>query len=294
MPLPVKPQTTPQRDGRTPERAEPLCDVEPPSGVARGRRVPYPLRPMEQRPQIPPALRPYAETARALGARLTREALGPGRSSSRLDDMARRLQRELDRMIQQKFDSVPGDGEVACSAGCDHCCRTLPVMVSPVEVFALIHRVHDTHGADRALRERLVGPAAAETGGAASPAGPLPPGPLPPGPLPPCPLLGAEGLCIVYSSRPLACRGCVSADAQACAACDEDRLVPRSTVHQLGAAAMVKGVCDALDGLGLASAPVELRAALCLASRDGEAERRWFRGEDVFATPASWEADRER
>jgi Putative zinc- or iron-chelating domain len=192
-------------------------------------------------------------------------------------------------MMQQKFDSVPGEGEVACSAGCDHCCRTLPVMVSPVEVFTLIHRVRATHGADRALRERLMGPAAAETGGATSP-----PGSLPPGPLTPCPLLGTEGLCIVYSSRPLACRGCVSADAAACSACGEDRLVPRSTVHQLGAAAMVKGVCDALDGLGLASAPVELRAALSLASRDSEAERRWFRGEDVFATPASREADRER
>lgn len=242
------------------------------ASVARGSRVPYSLRPMEQPPQIPPALRPYAEAARALGARFTRDALGPGRSSSRLDDLARRLQRELDRMVQQKFDSLPGDGEVACSAGCDHCCRTLPVMVSPIEVFTLVHRVRDTHGAALTAPART-GPAPA-TGAAPAP-----------GSLPPCPLLGPDGLCTVYSSRPLACRGCVSADVEACAVCaasDGNQLVPRSTVHQLGAGAMIKGVCDALDSLGLISTPVELRAALALAFSDSEAEKDWFRGEDVF------------
>ncbi len=263
------------------------------ASVARGSRVPYSLRPMEQPPQIPPALRPYAEAARALGSRLTRDALGPGRSSSRLDDLARRLQRELDRMVQQKFDSLPGEGEVACSAGCDHCCRTLPVMVSPIEVFTLVHRVRDTHGAAPGLGECLPGLWAADTGGGAtSAADPTAParrgaasltGAAPaPGSLPPCPLLGPDGLCVVYSSRPLACRGCVSADVEACATCDGNGLVPRSTVHQLGAAAMMKGVCDALDSLGLVSSMVELRAALALALGDSEAEKGWFRGEDVF------------
>ncbi len=141
---------------------------------------------MEQRPQIPPALRPYADAARTLGARRTRESLGPGRSSSRLDDLARRLQREFDRMAQQKFDSLPGTGEVACSAGCDHCCRTLPVMVSPIEVFIIVHRVRDTHGSDPA-------PAATPASAAPIPFLPVPcwdrtvcapctaPGPLPAG-----------------------------------------------------------------------------------------------------------------
>lgn len=228
---------------------------------------------MEQRPQIPPALRPYAEAARALGARLTMDALGPGRSSSRLDDLARRVQRELDRMVQEKFDALPGDGDVACSAGCDHCCRTLPVLVSPIEVFTLVHRVRDTHSADPTASART---GTAPTSGAA-PA---------PGSLPPCPLLGPDGLCSVYSSRPLACRGCVSADVEACVACaagDGNQLVPRSTVHQLGAGAMIKGVCDALDSLSLVSTPVELRPALALALSDGEAEKAWFRGEDVFS-----------
>jgi hypothetical protein len=70
--------------------------------------------------------------------------------------------------------------------------------------------------------------------------------------------------------------------AEACTACDGNQLVPRSTVHQLGAAAMMKGVCDASDSLGLVSTLVELRAALALALNDGDAEKGWFRGEDVF------------
>jgi hypothetical protein len=45
---------------------------------------------------------------------------------------------------------------------------------------------------------------------------------------------------------------------------------------------MIKGVCDALDSLGLTSTPVELRAALALAFSDSKAEKGWLRGEDVF------------
>jgi hypothetical protein len=81
----------------------------------------------------------------------------------------------------------------------------------------------------------------------------------------------------------------VSADVSACAARDETVLVPRSTAHQLGAVAMAKGVSDALEALGLNGKPVELRLGLAFALRDTDAERRWLRGEDVFATlrPAS-------
>ena len=43
-------------------------------------RVPYP-------PQLSPIWKPYPEAARALGARLTNAALGPGRSSGRLDEL---------------------------------------------------------------------------------------------------------------------------------------------------------------------------------------------------------------
>ena len=229
---------------------------------------------MERSQQLPPLWRPYAEAARDEGMRLTKSILGPGRSGSRLDDLARRLHKELDRMIEQAFEALPGD-RPACTAGCDHCCRTLRVTVTPVEVFAIVHRLRGSHDLDPALRYRLVAPAASSL--------PAPETPAPGRAMAvPCPLL-ADGLCLVYSTRPLACRGCVSADASLCAACDDERLVPRSTAHQVGAAAMAAGVTLALGALGLAGTPVEIRRGSALAFCDEEAEKRWLRGEDVFA-----------
>ena len=239
---------------------------------------------MERSPQLSPIWKPYAEAARALGAGLTNAALGPGRSSGRLDDLARRLQRELDRMTQKAFDALPG-GQMACGPGCDHCCRALPVSASPIEVFAIIHRLRDSGDADPALEARLAAVASESTPRPPEEAGDRDPGTEEPPAqrhLEPCPLLG-DGLCLVYSSRPLACRGFVSADAALCAGCDDDRLIPSSTAHQLGAAAMMRGVMDALDTLGLAGRPIELRSGLGLALREADAEKRWLRGEDVFA-----------
>jgi Fe-S-cluster containining protein len=238
---------------------------------------------MERPPQLAPIWRPYAEAARALGSRLTNAALRPGRSSDRLDDLARRLQKELDRMMQQAFDSLPGGGELACAPGCDYCCRTLPVGVSPIEVFTVIRRLRRSRDPDPALEARLAALALESDPRSPDGAGDPSAEELPAHRrLQPCPLL-ADGLCLVYSSRPLACRGCMSADASLCAACDDDRLVPRSTAHQLAAAAMMRGVTDALDSLGLAGTPIELRSGLGLALREEDAEKRWLRGEDVFA-----------
>jgi hypothetical protein len=80
---------------------------------------------MEKQPQLSPVSKSYAEAARALGTRVTNAALGPGRSSGRLDNLARRLQKELDGMMQQAFDALPGEGGIACFPGCDYCCRRL-------------------------------------------------------------------------------------------------------------------------------------------------------------------------
>ena len=238
---------------------------------------------MEPRPQLSPVWKPYADAAVALGARLTQAALGPGRSSGRLHDLTRRLQKELDRMMKEAFDSLPGEGRLACAPGCDHCCRTLRVTVSPIEVFAIVRRLRDSHLPDPALEARLAALSPALTAPSPDAAPPARGSATSaPGGLQPCPLLAEGGLCLVYSSRPLACRGCVSGDASLCAACDDERPVPRSTAHQLGSAAMMKGVTDTLDALGLAGRPVELRAGLWLALREESAEKRWLRGEDVF------------
>ena len=240
---------------------------------------------MERPSQIPAMWKPYAEAARERGSRLTGAALGPGRSSGRLDDLVRRLHRELDRMMQQAFASLPGEG-LACAPGCDLCCRTLAVTVVPIEVFALVRRLRGSHAHDLVLQARL---AAFAPGAAPSPAEePLGEGRTgaqtsPRRALAPCPLL-AGGVCLVYSSRPMACRGCVSPDSALCAAaCYDDQLMPSSIAHQLGAAAMARGVVDALETLGLAGRPIELRSGLASALCDDAAEKRWLRGDDVFA-----------
>ena len=194
---------------------------------------------METQQQLSPIWKPYAEAARDLGFRLTQSALGPGRSSSGMDDLARRLHREFERMAKEAFASLPGSG-AACGPGCDHCCRTLRVTASPVEIFSISRRLRQSHDLDRALQQRL-SQLADEGTLAADPA-------RSPGAeraltwrgLAPCPQQ-ADGLCVVYSSRPLACRGCVSADASMCAAAGDDGLVPGSIAHQLGAAAITKG-----------------------------------------------------
>ncbi len=221
---------------------------------------------MDEQQQLPPVLKAYAQAAHAAGADMTEKTLKPGRSSRRVDDLVRRMHREFDRAAEEAFASLPGDG-AACAPGCDHCCRTLRVTVSPVEVFSICHRLREDGDTHPRLQERL------------SHTDDRVPGEREPTA---CPLLGEDGLCIIYSSRPLACRGCVSADATLCAACDDERPVPRSMVHHLGAAALLKGVTDALDSLGLAGEPTELRAAIALAWRDEDLEKRWLRGERVF------------
>lgn len=205
-------------------------------------------------------LEAFAQAGHGVAVRLTEAALGRGRSGRRLDDLARRLQREFDQAVEKAFAALPGQG-VACAPGCDHCCRTLRVSVSPVEIFALVHRLQEARVSDRALDERLTR-LAQETSG-------------------PCPLLD-EGVCVLYSSRPLACRGCVSADAALCAACDDDRPVPRSMLHQLGAAALMRGCSDTLREFGLAGDPTDLRSGLAIALADDNVEKRWLRGERVF------------
>ena len=232
--------------------------------------------------RIPNALRQYAEAARERGARLSQVSLGPGRSSRRIDDLARKSHSELDQMMERAFSALPGSGGIACAPGCHHCCNLL-VAISPVEVFAIVHRLRDDLPADSALRARI--------SGLAFDTSPVRPGRsdnpeaediLAERRTISCPML-AEGRCLIYSSRPIACRGCVSADASLCAARDVDKPVPRSVVHMLGAAGMMMGLMDALTSLGLVGKPVELCSAVWLTLREEDAEKRWLRGEDVFA-----------
>lgn len=185
-------------------------------------------------------------------------------------------------MIEKPFFSMPGGGDIACVPGC-HYCSNLLVAISPVEAFAIARRLRDSLTRGSTLQARISG-LALETS------------PLAPGRSADpatqeilcerralsCPLL-ADGHCLIYSSRPIACRGCASADASLCAVRDIDKPVPRSVSHMLGAAGMMLGLVDSLTSLGLVGRPVELCSGVWLALCEEDAEKRWLRGEDVFA-----------
>ena len=79
--------------------AAPRRPAPRPSPLALAGSVSYPSSLMQTPPQLPAIWRPYVEAAHGLGVRLTTSALAPGRSSSRLDDLVKRLYREIDNMM---------------------------------------------------------------------------------------------------------------------------------------------------------------------------------------------------
>lgn len=95
----------------------------------------------------------------------------------------------------------------------------------------------------------------------------------------PCPFI-AQGVCVIYAVRPLACRGHASQDARACAQAaarlrDE---VPYSPGHQLVRSLVQNALQSALCERGLSWMLHELNHAVLLALMLPEAERDWLAG----------------
>jgi Fe-S-cluster containining protein len=99
-----------------------------------------------------------------------------------------------------------------------------------------------------------------------------------------CPLIQND-LCMVYSARPLACRGHASYDEEAC----RDALkggaseVPISALHLSVRSLVQNAMQSALRDAGLAWGNYELNQALQIALRDETCEHAWMAGVDVFA-----------
>lgn len=92
-------------------------------------------------------------------------------------------------------------------------------------------------------------------------------------------------MCIVYAARPLACRGHVSYDVQACIdaltgrACE----VPISVLHMTARSLVQNAMQSALRDSGRAWMIYELNQALHIALADEGSEFAWMKGGDVFA-----------
>jgi len=99
-----------------------------------------------------------------------------------------------------------------------------------------------------------------------------------------CPFI-AQGVCVIYQVRPLACRGLASHDRQACAQAASGRAeaIPYSEPHMNVRSLVQNAMQSALRDARLAWGSYELNQALTMAFDDPSLEPRWLRGEDVFA-----------
>jgi Putative zinc- or iron-chelating domain len=199
----------------------------------------------------------------------------------------------LEALLSQAFDSFQGnlmaqcEGEppLACHRGCDSCC-TLRVSATAPEVLLvarflravqprLLARGIDLVGRLRAANARTQGLSEAQRVALRQP----------------CPFV-AQGVCVVYSVRPLACRGHASHDVAACrqAAAGDVAQVPYSQGHWMVRSLVQNALQSALRDSGRAWVSYELNQALCLALDDEQAEAAWLAGADPLASAALPEA----
>lgn len=211
---------------------------------------------------------------RNYGATAAPDCLGADKSMERVERLVRRVHRALDSAIATAILLSPEGTKSDCRPGCSYCC-SLRVAVSPPEALVIADRLTSSGDErDRRRIERLTQVAQEVKAfdlvgwGQRSMA---------------CPLLEAN-LCSLYSIRPISCRGCATTDAEKCAsfAGDPTELLPHLAPHLLGGRAMIAGLEEGLEDVGLCGGPIEMISAVSLAVTDETAGTRWLKGEDVF------------
>jgi Fe-S-cluster containining protein len=96
-----------------------------------------------------------------------------------------------------------------------------------------------------------------------------------------CPFL-VDNACSIYNVRPIMCRKCNSLNVEKCK--DPHAAVPENPELALKVGAILHGTINAYERNKLPSRAHELAPGVLLALTDADAETRWYRGEDVFAT----------
>lgn len=99
-----------------------------------------------------------------------------------------------------------------------------------------------------------------------------------------CPFI-AQGACVIYQVRPMACRGLASYDRRACAQAASGLVdgIPYSEPHMRIRSLVQNALQSALRDAGLAWGNYELIQGVAMALEDASLESRWMAGEDVFA-----------
>jgi Fe-S-cluster containining protein len=164
---------------------------------------------------------------------------------------------------------------VACRGGCASCC-TIRVAATAPEIFNItrqIRRFPDQVSSDLTRKILAADRATRRLDQQQRMASSLI-----------CPLIESD-LCIIYSVRPLACRGHASYDEESC----RDALgggvseVPVSALHLTVRSLVQNAMQSALRDTGLAWGSYELNQALQIALCDETCEQAWLAGNDVFA-----------
>ncbi len=175
-------------------------------------------------------------------------------------------------IVADLMQAMPPPKELACRAGCMHCCVSREIHASPMEVLRIFDDLADCSEDSKArIRER----AAAQTRDkdADHAAGrPLA--------LHPCPLL-EDDRCSVYDVRPLVCRGFNSFDADMCArhkAGDADAEIKGYALPNAVWMAAQRGLQRGSADRGMSGDLLDLARALHILFEDEDAARDWRQG----------------
>lgn len=189
----------------------------------------------------------------------------------------------LDRIWMQAFSSYEHNvaeqtkdlPPLACRKGCGTCCRIQVVATAP-EVLMVARYVRAMADGFRKVGIDLPARLAAASAAAPETAGTMALGRE-------CPFL-VEGICVIYPVRPLACRGHVSFNEEACVAALEGEAdeVPVSESHRTVRALVQGALQSALRDTGHPWALYDLVGALRIALARPDAEAAFAAGTDVF------------
>lgn len=160
---------------------------------------------------------------------------------------------------------------VACAKGCAHCCNT-HVTVIPAEAFRVARlvrtkaevsaRITETYSATSKIPQQERWKAKI-----------------------PCPLLEAD-ICSIHAARPLACRGCVSTNADVCFRIyieGKEESPPFPLEYNSVCTATAAILAAALRLAGLPDRSLDWNGALATAAASADSEERWLSGENIFA-----------
>lgn len=175
-------------------------------------------------------------------------------------------------MLERTVNKMPQAPAYECAAGCNFCCHGA-VSVSAPEAFRIARRLAASPAAER---DGILARAQARKTSTFEAALTLRTA---------CPLL-VDGNCSVYEDRPMGCRQFVSTSQQGCRTAFEARTADLPFVPAAANAGLVirSLLLGATASLGLKPETYELSSALLVIAAEPDAEERWLKGEDVFAT----------